>query len=239
VPCCSWTCLPDRPPILLNVAGPKSHFDEQLLRFASIIESSDDAIITNSLDGIITTWNKSAERLLGYTAEEVIGKPITILIPLERRDEERTILEGIRRGVRIEHYETVRQRKDGGLIDISPTVSPVKNTQGGIIGASKIARDITERKRSDEHIVVLAREAEHRTKNILATVQAIVSLSHSDTPNDGFKSAIEGRVKALAQIHNLFVETRWTGQVRGLLDIFTWAASFDGCFWRPTWVSYS
>src|SRR5215475_566014 len=184
--------------------------NEQLLRLASIVESSGDSIITENLDGIITTWNKSAERVFGYTAEEVIGKSVTILIPLERRDEEPTILERIRHGEGIEHYETIRQRKDGSLVDISLTVSPIKNAQGAIIGASKIARDITERKRSDEHIAMLAQEAEHRTKNILATVQATVNLSHSDTA-DGLKHAIEGRIQALAQLHDLFVKSRWTG----------------------------
>jgi two-component sensor histidine kinase len=96
------------------------------------------------------------------------------------------------------------------LIDISLTVSPVKNAQGKIVGAAKIARDITERKRHDEHIAMLAREAEHRTRNILATVQATVNLSHSDTA-DGLKHAIEGRIRALARVHDLFVKSLWTG----------------------------
>src|SRR5262249_8460 len=161
------------------------------------VESSDDAIITKNLDGIITSWNRSAERLFGYTAEEVIGKSVTILIPQERQNEEPVILARMRPGERIDHYETVPQRNDGSLIEIAITVSPVKNAQGKIIGASKIARDITERKRRDNHIAILAREAEHRAKNILATVQATVNLSHSDTP-DGLKRAIEGRIQALA-----------------------------------------
>jgi PAS domain S-box-containing protein len=181
---------------------------DQILR--SIIENSDDAIITKNLDGIISTWNRSAERIFGYTAEEVIGKPITILIPPERHDEEPGILARLRRGERIDHYETVRQRKDGTLIDISLTVSPVKDTHGKIVGAAKIARDITDRKRQDKHIATLAREAEHRTKNILATVQATVNLSHSDTA-DGLKHAIEGRIQALAKLNDLFVNSRWTG----------------------------
>jgi PAS domain S-box-containing protein len=176
----------------------------------SIVENSDDAIITKNLDGIISSWNKSAERLYGYTAEEVVGKPVTILVPLERHDEERAILARVRRGERIHHYETVRQRKDGSLVDISLTVSPIKNARGKIIGASKIARDITERKRQDEHIVMLAREAEHRTRNILATVQATVNLSQAATV-DGFKRAIEGRIRALANVHALFVKSRWGG----------------------------
>jgi PAS domain S-box-containing protein len=163
-----------------------------------------------NLDGIITSWNKSAERLFGHTAEETIGKAVTILIPPERHDEEPGILARIRFGERIDHYETVRQHKDGSLIDISLTVSPVRTAQGKIIGASKIARDITERKRNDEYLATLAREAQHRTKNILATVQATVNLSHSDTP-DGLKRAIEGRIQALANVHDLLIKARWSG----------------------------
>jgi two-component sensor histidine kinase len=120
------------------------------------------------------------------------------------------ILERIRRGQRVEHFETVRQRKHGSLIDVSLSVSPVKNAQGKIIGASKIARDITEHKRREAQLGNLAREAEHRTKNILATVQATVRLSHSDTSDD-LKKLIEGRINALAKVHTLFVESRWTG----------------------------
>jgi PAS domain S-box-containing protein len=176
---------------------------------ASIVESSSDAIISKDLNGVITTWNKGAERIFGYTAEEAVGKPVTMLIPPDRVHEETTILEPIRRGERVEHYETVRQRKYGGLIDISLTISPVTNAEGRIVGASKIARDITERKRSDKQIAILAREAEHRAKNILATVQATVHLTQSDTPA-GLKQAIEGRIKALANAHKLFVESRWT-----------------------------
>jgi len=176
----------------------------------SIVENSDDAIITKNLDGIISSWNKSAERIFGYSAEEAIGKPVTIIIPLERHEEEPAILARIRRGERIDHYETVRQRKDGSLIDISLTVSPIKTAQGEIIGASKIARDITQRKRNDERIAMLAQEAEHRTKNILATVQATVNLSQSDTA-DGLKRAIEGRVQALANAYALLVKSRWAG----------------------------
>src|SRR5205823_3269910 len=140
-----------------------------------------------------TSWNSGAERIFGYLAEEVIGKPITILIPPDYRKEEESIIERVRRGQRVEHYETVRQRKNGGLIDISLTISPVRNAQGKIIGASKIARDITDRKRNEAQIVNLAREAEHRTKNILSTVQATVRLSHSNTSDD-LKKLIEGRI---------------------------------------------
>jgi PAS domain S-box-containing protein len=117
---------------------------------SAIIESAEDAIITKTLDSIITSWNKGAERVFGYTAEEAIGKPVTILIPEDHPDEEPSIIARLRRGERIEHYETVRVRKDGSLVDISLTVSPIKGPDGRIIGASKIARDITARKRAEE-----------------------------------------------------------------------------------------
>ena len=122
----------------------------------------------------------------------------------------RSILTRIRRGERIDHFETVRQRKDGSLIIVSLTVSPIKSANGEIVGASKIARDISAQKRSQEQIATLAREAEHRSKNLLATVLATVKLSQSETL-EGLKQAIEGRIQALANVHSLFVQTRWIG----------------------------
>jgi PAS domain S-box-containing protein len=116
------------------------------------VESSDDAIISKDLNGIIRSWNKGAERVFGYTGEEVIGHPIMILIPADRQIEEQEILECIRSGQRVEHFETVRRCKDGRTIDISLTISPIKNDQGKIIGASKIARDITDSKESEERL---------------------------------------------------------------------------------------
>ena len=183
---------------------------QQLRYLGAIVESSDDAIVSKNLDGIITSWNRGAERVFGYTAEEAIGRPITIVIPADRQSEEREILTRIGRGERIEHFETVRQRKHGGLIIVSLTVSPVKDADGKIVGASKIARDITEQKRAQDQIATLAREAEHRSMNLLANVQAAVNLSRSDT-SEGLKQAIEGRLRALANVHSLFVETRWIG----------------------------
>ena len=184
---------------------------EQRLRWlASIVESSDDAIVSKNLDGIITSWNRAAEHVFGYSTREAIGQPITLVIPEGRQSEEREILTRIRRGERIDHFETVRQRKDGSLIDISLTVSPVKDANGTIVGASKIARDITERKRTQDQISVLAREAEHRGKNILSNVQAIINLSQSDT-SESLKEVISGRIQAMANVHSLFVETRWIG----------------------------
>jgi PAS domain S-box-containing protein len=184
--------------------------EEAALRLAAMIASSDDAIIGKDLDGTITSWNGGAQRIFGYLAEEIIGKPIMILVPPDRQKEEETILERIGRGERVEHYETIRKRKDGSSIEISLTISPVRNAQGKVIGSSKIARDITERKRSEAQIINLAREAEHRTKNILSTVLATVRLSHSDTSDD-LKQLIEGRISALAEVHGLFAQSRWAG----------------------------
>jgi PAS domain S-box-containing protein len=123
--------------------------EQASLRLAAIVESSDDAIISKDLNAIITSWNQAAEKLFGYTAEEAVSKSITILIPPDRQDEEPAILERIRRGERIEHYETVRQRKDGSLLDISLTISPIRDGKGNIVGASKIAREITRRKQME------------------------------------------------------------------------------------------
>jgi two-component system CheB/CheR fusion protein len=137
--------------------------EEASRRLAAIIESSDDAIISKDLNGVITSWNAAAERLFGYTPDEIIGKPITTLIPPERQHEEPRILERIRRGEPINHYETVRCRKDGTLLDISVTVSPLKNQSGQIIGASKIARDITDRIQNERR-----RTAQYAVASLLA-----------------------------------------------------------------------
>jgi len=184
---------------------------EQRLRWlASLVESSDDAIVSKNLDGVITSWNSGAERVFGYSAGEAIGQPITLVIPEDRQSEEREILTRIRRGERIDHFETVRQRKHGSLIVVSLTVSPVKDANGKIVGASKIARDITEQKRNQEQIATLAREAEHRSKNLLANALATVNLSQSSSP-EGLKQIIAGRIQALANVCSLFVATRWIG----------------------------
>jgi diguanylate cyclase (GGDEF)-like protein/PAS domain S-box-containing protein len=135
--------------------------EERFRWLASIVESSDDAIIGKNLDGIITSWNKGAERVFGYTAEEAVGRPITILIPQDRRDEERKILGRIWRGQRVDHFETARQCKDGRLIVVSLTISPVKNAEGRIVGASKIARDITAQRRVEQQRMLAEKRIAH------------------------------------------------------------------------------
>jgi PAS domain S-box-containing protein len=177
-------------------------------RLISIITSSDDAILSKDLNGIITSWNRGAEQLFGYTAEEAIGRPITMLIPAERQNEEPTILARIRSGERIDHYETVRQRKDGSLVEISLTVSPIKNSEGEIVGASKIARDITERRRAQEQQKLLLGEMKHRVRNTLATVQAIAAQTLRSAVSEE-RDAFLARLRALAGAHDLLTLERW------------------------------
>jgi PAS domain S-box-containing protein len=139
---------------------------------AAIVESSDDAIVSTDLGGIVRTWNGAAQQLYGYAPSEIIGKPVTILIPPDRQHEEAALLARVRRGERIEHYETVRCRKDGTPLEISLSVSPIRNAEGGIVGASKIARDITRRRR-DEALL------RHQAKR-LETLNRIAKLLSSD-----------------------------------------------------------
>jgi two-component system CheB/CheR fusion protein len=143
----------------------RSRFEEQSL-LATIVASSDDAIISKNLDGIITSWNLGAQHLYGYAAQEVIGKPVTILMAPDRHHEAFDILARIRRGERVEHQETERLRKDGSVVQVSLSVSPLHDAEGRIVGASKIARDITGRKRAEEAL----REANRRKDEFLATL---------------------------------------------------------------------
>ena len=141
--------------------------------FAAIVESSDDAIVSKDLNGIVTSWNAAAERMFGFTAAEMVGQSIRRLIPGDRQQEEDEVLSRIQRGERVEHYETVRQRKDGTLVPVSLTVSPIRSQDGTVVGASKIARDISERERAEEErqrLLTIAREASRLKDEFLATL---------------------------------------------------------------------
>jgi PAS domain S-box-containing protein len=181
-------------------------------RLAAIVTSSDDAIVTKTLNGVVTSWNEGAERIFGYSADEMIGQPILRVIPKHLHPEEYDILARLRRGEHIRHYETVRVAKDGRQIDISVTISPLRDSSGKTVGASKVARDITERKQADKLQRLLMDELNHRVKNTLATIQAIASqsLRRSKSPGD-FVSSFSGRVQSLARAHDLLTQTKLQG----------------------------
>jgi PAS domain S-box-containing protein len=178
---------------------------------AAIVQSSDDAIISKSLDGCVTSWNEGATRVFGYTAEEAIGKPITLIIPPEYRHEERHILEKIARGERIEHFETVRAAKDGRRVDVSLTISPVRDREGRVVGASKVARDVSDRRhmerqlreadrRKDEFIAVLG----HELRNPLAPIRSIAEiLRRSVASNPGTEQLCTILERQVAQMTRL------------------------------------
>ena len=175
--------------------------DEEIRgQLAAIVESSDDAIISKTLNGVIRTWNRAAERMFGYTAEEAIGRSITILMPPDRVAEEAQILEKLKRGERIDHYETVRVRKDGTPLDISLTISPITDARGNITGASKIARDITQRKA----IEAALRQSEQRLR---AVVEA--------TPDAVTITSPEGRLMYMNPAGVALLEARSLDEVRG------------------------
>jgi len=175
---------------------------------AAIVESSDDAILAKNLDGTLTSWNRGAEWLFGYTAEEAVGQPVTLIIPPDRLDEEPRILARLRKGERIDHFETVRRHKDGSLVDVSLTVSPIKAADGSVVGASKVARDITERRRASERQSLLLGEMNHRVKNLLVLAGSLIALSaRSATTVKQLESDVRERLGALARAHELTLPT--------------------------------
>lgn len=178
---------------------------------AAIVQSSDDAIISKTLNGTIVSWNAAATRVFGYEHDEIVGKSILTLIPEDRQDEEAFIISKIAAGDRVEHYETVRKRKDGRLIELSITVSPIFNRQGKVIGASKIARDISDRRREEEIKRALAREVNHRSKNLLAVVEAIVRQTARNTTPEEVTARISQRLRALSTNQDLLIEGDWQG----------------------------
>jgi PAS domain S-box-containing protein len=161
-------------------------------RLAAIVESSDDAIVSKSLEGIVISWNKGAERIFGWTAAEMIGQAITKVIPPDRQQEEPKILERIRGGERIDHFETIRITKDGRLLNVSVTISPVRDREGRVIGASKIARDITHQKRVEQELQV-AREAAEQAR--LAAEQAMEQAQKANRAKDQFLSILSHELR--------------------------------------------
>ncbi|MET0940690.1 MAG: PAS domain S-box protein [Mesorhizobium sp.] len=184
---------------------------------AAIVESSHDAIISKDLSSIVTSWNSGAERVFGYTSEEMIGQSILRLIPEDRHGEERLIIDRVQRGDRLEHYETIRRRKDGRLIHVSLAVSPIR-AGGKIVGASKIARDITDRKAAEETQRLLMREVNHRSKNLLAVVEAIIRQTAAKTRQRDFLRRLSERLQSLSISQDLLTASDWRGvDIRDLI----------------------
>lgn len=182
--------------------------EEAAALLAAIVASSNDAILSKTLDGTITSWNAATTSLFGYSPEEMIGRSIRVLIPEDRQSEEDHILAQIAAGRRIENYETVRLRKDGTPIEVSVTVSPVRDSAGKVVGASKIVRDITERRESERRIDALLREVNHRAKNLLGLVQAIAFHTRAADIDD-FRERFSARLQALATNQDLLVSSNW------------------------------
>lgn len=195
--------------IVRDITDAQAALRQQAL-LAAIVDSSNDAIIATDLDGIVTNWNPAAANLFGYSAAEAVGAPVRILAAQGREAEMTRILARIRDGERLDHFETQRRHKNGTVLDISLTVSPIVDGSGRIIGASKIARDITEQKRNEARLQLMAAELDHRTKNVLAVAQSMLRLSRADTVA-AFVGVVEGRIGALAKVHARVAENRWDG----------------------------
>lgn len=177
---------------------------------AAIVEGTEDAIVGKDTGGLIRSWNPGAERLFGFRADEIIGLPISTLAPPERVDELPGILARIARGERVQHYQTVRRRKDGSLVPVSLTVSPVRNRSGMVIGASKIARDVTQERLAREKQALLIAELNHRVKNTLATVQSIARQTlRASEGLEQFGALFEARLLALSRAHSILSAGSW------------------------------
>ncbi len=190
--------------------------DEARMRLAAIVESSMDAIVSKDINGIITSWNDAAEHLFGYTPAEAIGQPVTMLIPFERLGEEASIISRIRAGERVPSYETMRLRKSGSLVPVSLTISPIRDGIGRIVGASKIARDISSHKESESRIRLLMREVNHRVKNQYSVIISMIrETSKSAGTPATFLEQVRERISALSQSHDLLVDAEWRGATIG------------------------
>ena len=196
----------------LMLEAPADPGDLAAARLAAIVSSSDDAIVGKSLEGRVTSWNDAAARIFGWSAEEMIGQPITRIIPSELLFEEADILARLRRGERVAHFDTERVGKDGRRIAVSLTVSPIRDAGGRVVGASKIARNVSDRKHAEATQRQLLEELNHRVRNTLATIQAIAaqSLKRAASP-EAFVRSFGGRVQALARVHDLLVAGEMAG----------------------------
>lgn len=193
----------------INKRRRKNHSEARL---AAIVDSSFDAIISKDLSGTIVSWNKAAERLFGFSAQEAIGRSIYILIPEDRHVEEVEIIRRLRLGHQIETFETLRNTRAGTLVPVSITISPIRDKRGRIIGASKIARDIAESKENERRLKLLMREVNHRVKNQYAVILAVISQTAARENNiRSFEKRVRERIMALSHSHDLLSSVDWAG----------------------------
>jgi PAS domain S-box-containing protein len=217
---------------LVQDTTERRRVEEVQQRMTALVEFAADAIVTKSLDGVIRSWNPAAEQLLGYRAKEIVGQPVMKLLPADRQDEESMILDQLRKGERVSHFETVRRRKDGSLVDVSLTISPIRDPAGNVIGASKIMRDITDRKQYIEQLRklnaelearVLARTAElkerevmiqeihHRVKNNLQVISSLINMQIRPLADTSTRLALrqcQSRVETMAEIHEMLYQAK-------------------------------
>ena len=195
----------------------EKHTEERL---AAIVESSFDAIISKDLSGTIVSWNGAAERMFGYTEREAIGQSIFLIVPHEKHDEEQEILRRLKLGERIETFETLRRHQDGRRIPISITISPIKSRNGELVGASSIARDISQTKESERRLQLLMREINHRVKNQYAVVLSVIRQTAARSMSiEEFEARIRERVMALSHSHDPLSHVDWAGV--SLADLVT------------------
>lgn len=201
--------------------------EREAVRLAAIVDSSEDAIVSKDLNGIVQTWNRAAERMFGYTADEIVGRPIRMIIPADRQFEEDQLLATIRAGRGVEHFETVRQRKDGSLVEISLSVSPVRAADGAVVGASKIARDVTEQRRlsrrleeaaraKDDFLAMLSHELRTPLNAVLGYTRMLRDGRYDDDRRDQVIEIIERNARVLSQLVSdvLDVSSIVTGKIR-------------------------
>ena len=217
--------------VVARDAGKQEALERQAWRLAAIVDSSEDAIVSKDLNGVVQTWNRAAERMFGYTAEEIVGRPIRLIIPADRQSEEDQVLATIRAGKAVEHFETIRQRKDGSLIEISLTISPVRAPDGTIIGASKIARDISEQRRlarrveesaraKDEFLAMLSHELRTPLNAVLGYTRMLRDGRFNEERREQVFEIIERNARILSQLVSdvLDVSSIVTGKIRLSLE---------------------
>ena len=201
-----------------SIALRRGHDDADRVRLQRAVEASQDAVICWDVDGTITHWNPAAEALYGYAAAEAVGRSVLMLVPEDHLAAWHERFDQIRAGPGVSEFETVRVAKNGARIDVSLTVSPIRDAAGDTVALITTARDIRERRRREEELHAVLREMDHRTKNLLQILTAVVHLTRAETV-DQLKRELAGRIAALARAHAQLTERQWQGaELKSLLE---------------------